>query len=286
MEYFVIDVGGTNIKAGEISKEASIAARKIVQTPYSTPEEYIETLVSLVEKKYKGIGVCVPGFVDSKNGICKTGGSLEYLPENFPLKKILEERLDCPVTVENDARCAGMAELWKGALSGIRNAFVLVFGTAIGMSAFLDGKMYCGSHGQAMEPGYMMNISVPGNMFGITHGVNGLCRKVSELTGVVTDGKQLMHLYAEKDPEIMEIVDKYFEEIAMAIYNMQMILDVDRVAIGGGISRSSVFVSGIQKAFSDIYRKSRYPLPQPDLVPCFFYNDANMIGALYRHLYL
>lgn len=74
---------------------------------------------------------CMLGIIDSDNGCCAMGGALEYNTD-FYLRHSLYERCPVKIHMENDAKCAAMAEAAAGSLRDVEDGFVLIFGTMIG----------------------------------------------------------------------------------------------------------------------------------------------------------
>lgn len=72
--------------------------------------------------------------------------------------------------------------------------------------------------------------------------------------------------------------------MAFGILDVHAIFDCERVAIGGGISSQPLLIECIQHNFDEIFDSVGFGLPKPEVVPCAFRNDANLIGALYQHL--
>ena len=75
--------------------------------------------------------------------------------------------------------------------------------------------------------------------------------------------------------------------VDVQIYNLTVLLDLEVVAIGGGISRQPLLL----RMLNDIYEQEiiiGHPyseeqarsLPRPAIVPCHFHNEANQVGAL------
>ena len=80
-----------------------------------TLEDFLQRLDVVVEKYQKqieGIAVSMPGMLDSWKGYCVTGGMLAYFSE-VPVVQLLEQRYKLPVTIENDGKCAALAENGK-----------------------------------------------------------------------------------------------------------------------------------------------------------------------------
>ena len=63
----------------------------------------------------------------------------------------LKDNIDVNVTIENDGKCAALAELWCGELSNVENGAVVVLGTGIGGGIIINGKLHKGSHFSAGE---------------------------------------------------------------------------------------------------------------------------------------
>jgi N-acetylglucosamine repressor len=98
-------------------------------------------------QKLIGIGINMPGLVDSKMGINYT-----YL--NFgdrSIRQILEEKFNRPVYIENDAKAIALAEHRFGLAKGKKDALVIFLDWGIGLGIIQDGKVYRGTSGFAGE---------------------------------------------------------------------------------------------------------------------------------------
>ena len=78
----------------------------------------------------------------------------------------------------------------------------------------------------------------------------------------------------------MEVIDEVTREIAVEIFNIQTLLDVERFALGGGISGQKAFLEGVKKHLEELYERCVYPITRVEVVNCLFENDANLYGAL------
>ena len=83
-----------------------------------------------------------------------------------------------------------------------------------------------------------------------------------------------------RDPDALDCLERFTKEIAVQIFNLQTVLDVERFAIGGGISAQPAFLQAIRDQLQALYRRCPYTVPQAEVVACAFQNDANLIGAL------
>ena len=74
------------------------------------------------------------------------------------------------------------------------------------------------------------------------------------------------------------------EGIAVQIFNLQTILDSERIAIGGGISAQPVLIEYIRRHLNQLYSDCPYRIPRAEIVTCKFQNDANLYGAMQCYL--
>lgn len=175
--YLVFDVGGTFIKYALMDQKGKIYEKYKVPTPFQdgkvddngdeiTPYtvktedgiaaflEQIDIIYGKYSKEYQitGIAMSLPGQVNVNQGIVYGGGSLPYL-DRVPLGNLISRRCgNVPVALENDAKCAALAEVWIGNAKDCKDACVLVFGTGIGGGIIIDRKV---RHGVGMIAGEM-----------------------------------------------------------------------------------------------------------------------------------
>jgi polyphosphate glucokinase len=133
-----IDVGGSSIKAIILQDDyTNVSARKLIHTPHpATPDVIVATLIDLITKlgEYDRISIGFPSVVE--NGV--TRGAINLHPDwdGFPLAEVLQNKLDKPITIANDADVQGC-----GAISGQGVELVITLGTGFGSSLFLNGKL-------------------------------------------------------------------------------------------------------------------------------------------------
>ncbi len=101
--------------------------------------------------KIMAVGMCVPGLVDSIKGINYTYMNLS----DVSLKVFLEEKFNCPVFIENDAKAALLAEFRFGLAKGKKNVLSVLLDWGIGLGMLIDGKLYHGTLGFAGEFGHI-----------------------------------------------------------------------------------------------------------------------------------
>lgn len=294
-KYLCIDVGGSSIKYAIMDRELHFYEKGNVVTPYEGVEKYLGTLEEIY-KKYReevcGIAMSVPGIIDSKNGICISGGNLTYI-KRFPLGAELEKRCQVPVTVMNDAKAAAMAEAKWGSLVDCNDGIVIVLGTGVGGAFVKDGQVHMGKNFSAGEFSFLMTDTsgnLPYNTWGILGGKEYLNELVAKARGESLEnitGFKVFQWANEGDEKVLEALDSFTKTIAYMIVNLQLILDPDRFVIGGGISQQPLLLKYIQKNLDYYY--SLYPenfecFPRAEVTTCKYFNDSNLIGALGYYL--
>lgn len=288
MKLLAVDIGGTFVKYGKYDCETnSLDSISKVPTPLTDQESLIHQVVNLSKKfpEVSGCAVSMPGTINSEKGYVSQGGSLQYNNETMFANE-LSKALLLPVTIENDARCAALAELWNGNLTGVKNALVVVLGTGLGCAIVQDGRIYRGHHQYAGEISIVFNKdinqygfdAVLGNQFGIPKFV----LKLSHLYGEPLSGSEAFHLIEEGNTALEEEFQQYVENLAIQLFNFQVMFDPEKILIGGGISGNKFFMKKLSKALEAFYRKLPILIKHEPIEKCKFGNDANLYGAV-RH---
>lgn len=95
-----------------------------------------------------GVGIGMPGFIDSHNGI---NHSFLKLPNGANLATYLEKEIGLPVFIDNDSSLIALAELKFGQGKGEKEVMVVNIGWGIGLGMIIDGKLFRGHSGLAGE---------------------------------------------------------------------------------------------------------------------------------------
>ena len=144
------------------------------------------------------------------------------------------------------------------------------------MGIVIDHKVYEGSHLLAGEysDAHMDTEKTYKNTMAAYFGKDGL-ERVTGLTG-----KELFnHLDEEK---IYAGFNAYCSNLAWMLSNIQLLLDVDTILIGGGISAQSKLIECIKENMNCM--KTWFStIEMPEIQACKFNNDANLLGALYYY---
>ncbi|MDO5702280.1 MAG: ROK family protein [Lachnospiraceae bacterium] len=300
--YLVFDWGGTFLKYALMNDSAEILEQGKVRTP---PDEegskeslflIIDEVIRTIPSDISGIAVSMPGIIDNVIGHCHTAGKLFYL-SGCTIGKELRDRYGYPVSVENDGKCAALAELWKGSLAGCKNAAVVVIGTGIGGGLIIDGRLHRGTHFSAGELSFLCekpdHFEMDESFWGATGGAVGFVNRAAEAVGADPsdfDGVKAFEMANSGDERVLAELRRFTDRCAAHFYNLNMVLDLEKIAVGGGISRQDILHRYLKSSMDHIAEVNALAninpfIPYPELVKCTFFNEANLIGALYHFLY-
>ena len=297
-KYLVFDWGGTSLKYATMTNEAQILEKGSIPTPSknSTKQEFYDLIDSIISKysNLDGIAISSTGIIDSEKGFIKTIGALPFL-DNTSLVEELSKKYHCQVSIENDGRCAALAELWLGNLSDIDDGAVVVIGTNIGAAIILNRQLRRGKQFLAGEMCAMCcdenHQNDPYSYIG-QHGTPYLCKLIQEKKSMndSINGIQAFKLIHDGDEDAIVALHEYTDLLAIQLFNLNILLDLEKIVIGGGISEQKELMDSLKQSnenlstiHPDIVKGIQYPLPNIDV--CKFHNEANLIGALYHFLY-
>lgn len=289
--YLAIDIGGTNLKYGLVNRAGTLIEKHSTPTVTTDLPAFMAQLTAIItqfQDQIKGVGISVPGKVVHQDETIYGGGALQFLDQvNLPAAL----QLTVPVSVENDGKAA-LAELWLGNLKGVQNGAAVVLGTGVGGGLILNGQLYAGSHFQAGELSFMAldtDLSDPNHWMGSQGSAVRMIERVATALGLPDshDGYAVFEAINQGDRRALPQFLAYTQTIAHLIYNLQMVIDVERVVIGGGISAQPIVADQIQTAYRALLAQNAVianvltPIP---ILSSRFGNDANLYGAIYHLL--
>ncbi len=141
-----------------------ISAKRDLPAGIASPEEIAGEIVQAVQKaiwksdlaknQISGVGIALPGLVDSKSG------SVQFLPNyqwrNVNLRDLVSEQLEVPTYIENSANTITIGEQWFGKGRGCSDFTMVNLEHGIGSGIVINGQLYRGSSGLAGEFGHMI----------------------------------------------------------------------------------------------------------------------------------
>lgn len=278
MGLVVFDIGGSAVKHGFWQNEtlSEQAQFKTPDTLNEMKEQMFEVIETHKNKGVEGVGISSPGAVNVKERRIDGISAVPYL-HHFPIFDELESCFGLPVTIENDANCAGISEIELGAGKEAMNAVFIVLGTGVGGSIFINRQIYKGSHLFGGELGLLVNnqettLSSVGTIVKVAN-------KYNELTGKEVNGKDIFELVEKKDELAIKLLDDMYWAIAHSLYNVQVSMDPELVIIGGGVSAREELPTEIGRRLQELLEKHLVPEIMPEIKRCHYLNDANLVGA-------
>ena len=309
-----IDLGGTNIKVGVVDENYNIIGRSNVKTNLPRPsEEVAESIVEAVKlacedakitiADVNSVGIGTPGVANRNTGVVLHSNNLGF--NNFPLGKILGEKLGTHVYVENDANAAAFGEVVNGAGKGYDNVVVITLGTGVGGGIIIDGKIYTGFNFCGGEVGHTV-IEFGGRQ--CSCGRKGCFEAYSSATALINftkeamakdkstkmwelaggsidnvDGKTAFDGFRAGDKTATDVVSMYISYLGCGLTNMVNIFQPEVLLIGGGICKEGKNLTEplLKYITEECYCIDPHSSTKLDI--CKLGNDAGIIGAAYLY---
>lgn len=267
--YAGIDIGGTNIKFGLVADDGKVLYREQRPTLVEKGPEPLMHLVTNIsesllyyaaEEDYqvRWLGVGTPGAVDNRKG--KVIGCSPNIKgwEGMEIGRILHERLNLPVFVDNDVNAMALAETRFGAAVGYKSVVCITVGTGVGGGVILDGKLWRGANYAAGELGHIsIDMNGPQCRCGNNGCVEAYCssnaiirRATAKLNNGITqifeevldgslDNLNIKKLFAaaKKEDEIaLEVLRETAAYLGRGLAGVVNLFNPEIVVIGGGVA--------------------------------------------------
>lgn len=245
MNYLVIDIGGTAIKAGMSTPDGALHdTREIASDGKEGAAALLERLYGVIEQYsgYDKIGISTAGQVDVNKGV------IVFANENIPgytgtkLRELIHTRFHVPVCVENDVNAAALGEGHYGAARDFSDFLCLTFGTGVGGAIVINGNVYRGCAGVAGEFGHLVTHA---DGRACACGQEGCYEQYASTTALVraakevepswNNGRALFAALTEKDARAEQVVDRWIDEIILGLASLVHIFNPACIVAGGGI---------------------------------------------------
>ncbi|AYL95918.1 ROK family protein [Mucilaginibacter celer] len=228
-----IDLGATNIRGAVVDNNAigNIISQRIKSD--GSIDDVLNDIYTVVDTLLQNdaadaIGIGVPSVVDVTEGIVY---DVQYIPswKEVHLKKLMQERYNIPVYVNNDANCFAVGELYFGKGRGLDSMVGVTLGTGLGTGIIANGKLYAGHNCGAGEIGlfpYIDNILeyyCSGSFFNNVYGLNG----VQVFKDAQAGDARALELYAELGTHVGNAI-----KMVMYAYDPELII------LGGSVSHA------------------------------------------------
>jgi glucokinase len=301
-----VDLGGTNIKSGLVSRDGEIRIEKNIPSETEGGVHHVlDRMAACVKDSIReagegftvcGVGVGVAGLVEFDKGILHEAPNLPGWIR-VPVKEELEKRLEMSVLVENDANAAALGEYAYGAGKGVTEMLMVTLGTGVGGGLVLRGRVYHGAIGAAGEFGHM-TIQFNGPLCGCGRrgcveafvGKQGILRSVREklesgrksllceINPSKRTPKDVSEAALHDDAVAMEVLAEAGMHLGVGIGNVANLLNIQRAVVGGGVAKAGEYILGpARKSLQSVALETA--ARWIEVVPAVLGDKAGLVGA-------
>lgn len=258
-------------------------------------EKDIESIIAIAKENIKkilnnkeisidkllGIGISIPGTVDSEEGVIKHCYLLGA--ENYNLKESFEE-FNTTIYIDNEANLSAYYEFLnkKDILS---NLLYVSITDGLGLGIIIDGKIHRGSNNAAGEMGHI-KIAIGGKSCkcgsqGCLESYtskNVLLEDFNEISNEKLDDiEEFISLFEKGNKTTKEILERYFNILGVGIANLTMLLDPSSVVLGGDIN--ILLKENIDFLRSIVYKDNLFTNEKNCKIDVTEFKESYLLGA-------
>jgi glucokinase len=244
------------------------------------------------------VGVGLPALVDH-DSVLRFAPHLPGVTD-LAVGRLLDARVGLPVTVDNDANCAVVAEAAAGAAVGRREVLMITLGTGIGGGIITGGRLLRGARGFAGEPGHMTvqrnGVPCPCGQRGCWEcyasgrGLGHLAREAASegrapsvlaRAGGLDEirGEHVVDAAADGDPGALAVMAEFGWWVAVGLANLANLLDPEVIVLGGGlVDAGDVLLDPVRRSYGTLTLGGGHREPPP-IEPARLGSSAGAIGA-------
>jgi fructokinase len=261
-----IDLGGTKIEIIVLSTQGDTLLRQRIATPAkhdfnSAPAQYraiieaIKQLIStstdqlhtqLLNQTYQHIGIGIPGAISPTSGLVKNANTTCLIGQ--PFQQDLENALNCPVKIANDADCFVLSEAKDGAAKGANSVFGIIIGTGCGGGLVIHQQLVSGPNAICGEWGHNPlpwpqedEVLMPcycgknGCIETFLSGP-GFAEHANRNSAIKRTAEEWHQALIEQEPQAIVVFDIYARQLAKSLASVINIIDPEVIVLGGGMS--------------------------------------------------
>ena len=245
------DLGARFLRGAICDLRGETRARQDVEVMGSDAENVLDVIASLRLRLVEAAGLAddlidsvvvgVPGVVDTETGQIDLATSVPGL-EGVTFRSALSDRLDLPVTLENDVNLAALGEHWQGVARGVDDFVFLSIGTGMGAGLVLNGELHRGHHGAAGEVDFAL-IGLGQDVDPCAGAISAYAARLVAERGAAAetmlrqpfDARAIFAAARAGDALAQAIVDEVARRIALHVVPIAAVTDVSLAVLGGGL---------------------------------------------------
>ena len=227
-----VDLGGTNVQSARLNgneiEQSYLQNISALANQETVLSEVISSIKQVMDSEVIGIGIGIPGLVELESGIVYELNNIPSWKE-VPLREILEREFNVPVTINNDANCFALGELYFGKGRNVNDMVGLIIGTGLGSGIIFGKKLYNGANCGAGEFGMLPYLEhnyeyySSGQFFKNHYDMNG---------------KEMALLAEQGNPKALAAFGEFGFHLGKAIMAIVYALDSQLIVLGGSVSKS------------------------------------------------
>lgn len=290
-----IDLGGTNLRIALVAESGEIVRKKKEPTPPNLAEALLSGIEDVFSEEIVGIGLGVAGLISSTEKKVLLSPNLPAV-EQIDLVRVIEEKFEKPVRIENDANAAAFGELWIGAGRDFTRFVLITLGTGIGGGVVHNGRLL----NIAAEIGHM-SIDADGEKCGC--GNNGCLELFASAKAILSSagaelesgresilreycGGNVYRLTPEHihraafdgDSLAREVLKNAGRYLGVGLANVINLMSPEAIVLAGGLTGSWDLY--VQEAIRETSRRAfRELVENVKILPALLGDDAGTIGA-------
>ncbi|UNK70812.1 ROK family transcriptional regulator [Microbacterium sp. H1-D42] len=264
----VATLDGTIIDRAEVTITGATSTAQRFRTAFDAVDELLEA-AALARSDIWAVGVATTGIVDASGIVVRSS----RLPELTGVNLAQEWAKHFPaatVSVGNDARCAALAEHWKGAAVDVDTSVTVLAGTALAAAITIDGAPYRGWHGASGEVGGIAELGWPRAVTALQTLRSGKDPERMPFRGADVD-------FA--DPRASDVLATFIDALAPGLVALVSIIDPPRVIVGGELATAGEALVGPIRGI--LAERCLFPV---EVVPSTLGDDSSLLGALRQAL--
>lgn len=271
MDMFIgVDLGGTNVRVAKVDENGNVL--QVVKEPTEMnkgTEHVIQKIIHMIEQiddyeACKGIGMGVPGPVDTKEGKMVLATNLPGF-EGYPIAGRIEEHFKKPTFLDNDVNVAGMGEAVLGAGKGCDIVYYVTISTGIGGALVVNQKVIAGKNGHAGE---VANIIIDRNREKVNYLNVGAVENEASGTAITRKGKDMFgydkiahagdvfDLARNGNAQALELCDQVAYDLAVMFSTIAHVVDPEVFVVGGGVMKGKdLFFDKMENYYRNMIHK-------------------------------